>query len=176
MHDSEERQLAVEAKNGSSYALAQLLERNYETVYRFMRKLTLDSHLAADVTQDCMVRAIDKIKLYDPEKSAFSTWMITIAKNLWVEKCRAGKRRREYSGYLAPGQQDPIGEILDRDEILGALKKLSAKLRIPVILRYSGGFGYEEIAGLLNIPLGTVKSRISNGLKALRKELENSER
>jgi RNA polymerase sigma factor (sigma-70 family) len=93
-----ECQLVREARNGSDYALARLLQENYATVCRFMCKLTLDPQLAADITQDCMERVIEKFPLFDPQKSTFSTWMIAIAKNLWIDECRrrcACRRRRD---------------------------------------------------------------------------------
>lgn len=177
MSDTNQLQLIDEAKNGSNYALSLLLEQNYAAVYKFMVKVTLDTQFAADITQDCMVRVIEKIQLYDPEKSAFSTWMITIAKNLWIEECRRKKRRRSLCETIMP--QDGVSridEIIEQDEILSALKKLSLKIRLPVVLRHSAGYSYEEIARILKIPVGTVKSRIFNGLKLLEKELGKSER
>jgi RNA polymerase sigma-70 factor, ECF subfamily len=176
-----EQTLICEAKSGSNYALGQLLQTNYSAVYKYMLKLTLDTRLAEDLTQDCMIRVIDKFALYDPQKSALSTWMIAIAKNLWLEECRRGRRRpalelddhseiREF-----PTQKDEVNELIEKDEILSAVKKLSDKLRVPVLLCHAGGYRYDEIAGILKIPLGTVKSRIFNGLKILKKELSSDE-
>lgn len=167
-------QLISEAKNGSNYALAQLLQENYSKVFGYLLKLTLDSQLAADITQDCMLKVIDKVELYDPRLSSFSTWMISIAKHLWLEDCRRNRRRQKYSEqYVEAPVPDPVEQFPEKDEILAALDKMSQKSRMPILLKYSGGYSYEEIADLLKIPLGTVKSRISNGIAFLRKELES---
>ena len=174
--------LLEQAKNGSSYALGQLLQQNYSTVYKYIFKLTLDAQNAADITQDCMVRVIDKFALYDPQKSALSTWMIAIAKNLWVEECRRLKRNFKYTEKLQADentqdlrQNDSMNEFVNRDRVLSALKKLTEKERTVVVLRYNGGYSYEEIAKLLKIPIGTVKSRIFSGMKLLKKEIESNE-
>jgi RNA polymerase sigma-70 factor (ECF subfamily) len=177
LHADIEIGLISEAKGGSSYALAQLLEHNYSAVYKYMLGLTLDSQLAADITQDCMVRVIEKFFLYDPEKSALSTWMITIAKNLFIEHCRKNKRKDKFLAFPElETQTDSMNDLIENEEILSAIKNLSLKARVPVLLKHSAGYSYEEIAKILKIPVGTVKSRIFNGLNSLKKELENYER
>lgn len=176
MPNENEIRLIREAQSGNDYALSQLLQQNYAAVYRYLLSVTFDRQSAADITQDCMVRVIQKISLYDMEKSALSTWMITIAKNLWIEQCRRTARGRKLLEQIEePRGSDPAEELPEKDELLTAVKKLSEKLRIPVLMRHTAGYSYEEIAKYLKIPVGTVKSRISNGLKALRKELEGND-
>lgn len=178
-------QMVLEAKNGSNYALGQLLAENYNAVYKYILKYTMDSQLAADITQECMLRVIQKFSYYDPQKSSLSTWMITIAKNLLIEEYRRNKRKNKYvqsieesseNCYTCLPSQDQISELIEKDELLAALGKLSMKERIPVILKHSDGYSYEEIAKVLKIPLGTVKSRIFNAMKSLKKELEHNAR
>lgn len=172
---AEELALIEEAKTGGDYALARLLQEHYNAVYRFLCRLTLDRQQAADITQDCMERLIEKLMQFDPEKSAFETWAIAIAKNLWVEECRRSSRRtkltEKYAAAEAPPGQDEL-QFEQKDALLKALGTLDEKQRAPVLMKHAGGFSYEEIAYALKIPVGTVKSRISNGIKALRKELE----
>jgi RNA polymerase sigma-70 factor (ECF subfamily) len=177
-------ELISEAKSGSNYALGQLLQQNYSIVYKYILKASLDCQLAADITQDCMVRVIDKFAYYDPQKSALSTWMITIAKNLLIEEYRRNKRKRGCieqlelygeNGAADTPYQDQVNDFIMKDEVLSALNKLSEKERIPIILKHARGYSYEEIAKILKIPIGTVKSRISNGLKSFKKELERNE-
>ena len=178
--DEKRIQLIYDAKNGSSYALGQLLQDNYSAVFKFVLKLTLNAQSAADVTQDCMVRVIDKFSLYDPEKSSLSTWMITIAKNLWIEECRKKARLfkifDKYHENEEAYENSNIDEFLIHDEVLSALNRLSDKERMSLILKHLNGYSYEEIAVILKIPLGTVKSRISSGMKSFKKELESNER
>lgn len=169
--DQTTQRLIAAAKAGNSAALARLLEENYTRIYKFLLKFTLDSQLAEDLTQDCMVRVIDKISLYDPQKSSLSTWMSAIAKNLWLDECRAGKRRRRLLQDPAEPEEDPVEEILRENEVLLTLKGLKEKFRLPILLKYAYGYRYEEIAAMMKIPAGTVKSRIFKGMKLLKKEL-----
>lgn len=172
--------LIEDAKNGNRYALSLLLQQNYDFVYKFFVKLTLSPDEAADLTQDVMVQTINKFNSYDPEKSSLSTWMIAIGKNLWIDGLRKQKRRGGYHLNIDEQidlrvQEDPFQKLLLTDDILMALKKLSEKIRTPIVLKYSLGYSYEEIAKYLKIPIGTVKSRISSGMKTLREELGDHE-
>lgn len=169
-----EQDLVVSAQNGSSYALAQLLQDNYSIVLKYLIKLTLNEHDAKDLTQDTIIKAIKSINSFDSSKASFSTWLITIAKNLWLDSIRKKNVREKFfkksqdSFELSTNQVD---SFIESEEILRALKTLSDKLRIPIIMKYNLGYSYDEIAKYLRIPIGTVKSRISNGVKALRKEI-----
>ncbi len=172
--------LLKEAKNGNRYALSQLLQANYPLIYNYFVKLTLDPHRAADLTQDIMLETINKIGTYDPNKSTLSTWMIAIGKNLWIDDLRKQKRRGGYGLNIddlldLQIQEDAFQKLILSDDLLTALKKLSEKIRVPIVLQYAMGYSYEEIAHYLKIPIGTVKSRISNGMKTLRKELGDYE-
>lgn len=172
--------LIEDAKGGNRYALSLLLQQNYDFVFKFFVKLTLDPEQAADLTQDVMVQAIQKFHLFDPSKSSLSTWLIAIGKNLWIDSLRKQKRRGGIVLNLddqldVSDQTDGFTKFLDSDEIISALKKLSEKLRAPLVMQYALGYSYEEMAQSLKIPIGTVKSRIANGIKQLRKELGDHE-
>lgn len=172
--------LIEDAKDGNSYALSQLLQECYPAVFRFLVKLTLDTQLAADLTQDCMIRVVDRLSLYEPAKAALSTWMIAIAKNLWLDECRSRKRHARYleneDALAAAVSFDDIDRLLERDELFHALKRLKEKFRIPLLLKYAQGYTCEEIAKMLHIPGGTVKSRLFKGAALLREELKDHEK
>ena len=173
-------ELVNRAKGGNHEALALLLYKNYEIVYKYLVKFTLNINMAEDLAQETMVRAIEKIELYNPEKSKFSTWLITISQNIYMDHLRKVKRESKYIEESI-SKDEALTEILavqDKeydgtwDAILNALLKLSEELRYPVVLKHYYGFSLEEISSKMSIPLGTVKSRIHNGIKTLRKELE----
>ncbi|MDY4949920.1 MAG: sigma-70 family RNA polymerase sigma factor [Clostridium cadaveris] len=169
-----EQDLIFSAQNGSSYALAQLLQDNYSIVLKYLIKLTLNEHDAEDLTQDVIVKAIKNINSFDSSKASFSTWLITIAKNLWLDSVRKNNVREKFfrkSQNRFETSTNQVDSFIESEEVLSALKNLSDKLRIPIIMQYNLGYSYDEIAKHLRIPIGTVKSRISNGVKALRKEL-----
>ncbi|SCG82922.1 RNA polymerase sigma factor sigW Sigma-W factor [Proteiniborus sp. DW1] len=173
-------ELVKAAQEGNRYELAQLLHESYTTVYKYLLKLTLNEHEAQDITQDAMVKAIEKINSYNYEQSSFSTWLITIARNTFIDSTRKRKRFEKYkaeskieSHYKA--QLLSLDDYLQNDELISYIRRLSPKLKAPIILKYGYDFSYKEIARYLRIPIGTVKSRISNGIKAMRKELKSYE-
>ncbi|MFT9077298.1 sigma-70 family RNA polymerase sigma factor [Ethanoligenens sp.] len=171
--DSEREQIRA-AQEGNAFALATLLEDQYAAVYRFLCKLTLDSTWAADLSQECMIRAIDHFTAYDPDRALLSTWLIAIAKNLWLDDCRRRKRKPAVSLEDADGELgDFAAELAEKDAVLAAVGHLSPKLRAPVALYYGQGYAYDEIAQILHVPVGTVKSRMARALTKLRKELDD---
>lgn len=170
--------LIMEAKSGDREAMAGLLYDNYEIVFRYLIKFTLQKSLAEDLVQETMVRAIEKINLYDPNRSRFSTWLIAVAQNIYLDSLRKKKSEQKfveeegasvefYEGL--PEQDDSLRQVLD------SLSRLPDDTRIPLILKHYHGYTYEEIAVFMSIPLGTVKSRIHNGLEKVRKELNSYE-
>jgi RNA polymerase sigma-70 factor (ECF subfamily) len=169
-----ERTLISEAKDGSAQALATLLQMNYAAVYRTLVKLTMDPRAAQDATQDAMERAIRNIRAYDPDKAKFSTWLVTIARNRWLDEVRKNRRTKPLAeGDGVENPYDPFVEIIRNSELLSALAGMDPKARAPVSMRFLMDMSYEEIAREMRIPLGTVKSRIFNGIRQLRKELKD---
>ena len=169
-----EDDLVFEAQNGNHEALAQLLHTNYEIVYRYLLKFTLNKSVTEDLVQETMVRAIEKIAGYDIRKSKFSTWLITIARNIYIDNIRKGKKEFLY------GEDDIVANIMQKDSsssdisirtVIDALSQMPPENRLPLLLKHYYGYSYEEIAKKMKIPEGTVKSRIHNSLKSLRKEM-----
>lgn len=175
--EDNELELMRDAKLGSAQALATLLQMNYEAVYRTLVKLTMDPRAAQDATQDAMERAIRKFQSYDPDKAKFSTWLVTIARNRWLDEIRKNRRTRPLAENAAGGGRaetgDQFAEAIRNDELLSALAGLDPRMRAPVSMRYLMDMSYEDISKEMKIPLGTVKSRIFNGIRLLRKELED---
>jgi RNA polymerase sigma-70 factor (ECF subfamily) len=170
--------LIQRAINGDQNALAGLLYNNYEFVFKFMVKLTYNKSLSEDLTQETMIRAIEKINLFVPGKSKFSSWLITLAKNIYVDHLRKYKHEQNLFSLddLLPQFEIHTGEDSDSvRNMLEALRRLSDDIRIPIILKHYYGYSYDEIAAIMAKPPGTVKSRIHNGIGLLRKELEASE-
>jgi RNA polymerase sigma-70 factor, ECF subfamily len=176
--EDNEQELVTQAKRGSAQALATLLQINYTVVYRYLVKLTMDARAAEDASQDAMERAIRSFQSFDPSKARFSTWLIAIARNRWLDEIRKNKRIQpmaESQPEESVKAGDQYSELIERDELLAALSKLDAKARTPVTMCYLLGYSYDEVAGAMKIPLGTVKSRISNAVRQLRKELSRNE-
>ena len=161
-------------KNDNKEALAKLLQGNYEIVFRYMIKLTLSKSAAEDLTQETMLKAIEKIELYDITKSKFSTWLISIGRNIFVDNMRKKKHSDKYidneiNNLLSDASLN--GYNHSWHSLLAALDKLSDDNRVPLILKHYYGYSLEEISNIMSIPVGTVKSRIHNTIKSLKKEM-----
>jgi RNA polymerase sigma-70 factor (ECF subfamily) len=173
--EDNERALISQAKRGSAQALATLLQMNYAAVFRTLVKLTLDARAAEDATQDAMERAIRNFGAFDPDRAKFSTWLVAIARNRWLDGVRKNRRLKplEESPTDCGKAADPFAAAIENDELLSALGRLEPGARAPITMSYLLGYSQEEIAAEMKIPLGTVKSRIFNGIRRLRKELAN---
>jgi RNA polymerase sigma-70 factor (ECF subfamily) len=174
----EELKLIKQAKKGDSSALAILLRENYPFLVKYLIKITLQPQLAEDLAQDTMVKCIEKISLYNGS-SKFSSWLITIATNLFIDSTRKQKREKLWSEQekaLRKVQWQLENSNEEWNVAIEALFHLSEELRIPIILKHYYGYSYDEISKLMGIPEGTVKSRIHNGLISIRKELSSDER
>lgn len=166
------------AQKGDSDALAQLLRQHYAFLLKYMTKITFQPALAEDLTQETMMRCIEKIRLYN-FTSKFSSWLITIGTNLYFDHTRRKKREKEWRD-----QEQALRQIKwsagqkseEWSDVLDSLGRLPDNVRIPIVLKHYYGYSYEEIADMLEIAEGTVKSRIHNGIKSLRKELDPHER
>lgn len=170
-----ERDLADEAAGGNRSALTRLLYENYDIVFKYLIKFTMSKNLAEDLAQETMVRAIEKIGLYDSRKSKFSTWLITVARNIYIDSLRKKKHEQIYIN-AETAMEDlfevPCDSKEDWHRMLEALAALSDESRCPLVLKHYYGYSLDEIAKIMKIPLGTVKSRIHNAIKNVRKELE----
>ncbi|WP_336771425.1 RNA polymerase sigma factor SigY [Paenibacillus sp. MMO-58] len=172
--DSAEIRLAV---RGDERALARLLQSNYEILYRYMLKVTMNKALAEDLVQETMLKAIERIGTFKA-KSKFSTWLIAIATHLYMDELR--RKGREYQSCIDEQALHIIryDTLLVQEEwpfALDVLAGMQPNVRVPILLKYYYGYSYDEIAEWLGIPLGTVKSRLHNGLKLLRRELRGND-
>lgn len=133
-----------------------------------------DSETAKDVLQEAFVNIWRKIESYDPVKGRLFTWMMNVARNAAIDKVRSRGYQDSLKNYSISGnvhtgdigkatfsQMDDVG----LKKVLGKLKKES---RVLIDLSYFQGYTHEEIAKILDIPLGTVKTRIRSALIHLR--------
>lgn len=169
-----------EALNGSQSAYQHLYERFAPGMYRLCYSLVLNAEDAEDVTQEAFVYAFRNLARFNIGKSAFRTWLYTIA----VSRCRNVYRRRtlpliELSQLLfevpAPRSETPEAHLAQRaanDAIGKALAELSSQLREAVVLRYGHGLAYREIAEVMGCPPKTAESRVRAAHDQLRRLLE----
>jgi RNA polymerase sigma-70 factor, ECF subfamily len=158
-----------------SGAMAALLQQHYVFLHKYMLKVTMNRTLAEDLVQDTMVKAIENIGTYEG-RSKFSTWLISIATRLYLDRLRRLKREKrwqenEQAQALRALKFEALSAGSEWPDAAEALAELDDDVRLPILLKYYYGYTVDEIAAWMDIPSGTVKSRIHNGLKKLRKEL-----
>lgn len=173
----EEKKMIEKAVQGDTRALSILLREHYAFLLKYLIKITMNPTLAEDLTQETMIRCIEKIKTYNG-KSKFSSWLITIGTNLYIDDLRRKKRERnlwEQERGLRKIHWQAAHLNEDWPPVMEALGRLPHSVRVPIILKHYYGYAYDEIAVMIGIAEGTVKSRVHHGLKRLRKELKDGE-
>jgi RNA polymerase sigma-70 factor, ECF subfamily len=173
----EEKDLIKDAKRGNQRALAQLFQQNYSFLLKYLIKVTMNKAVAEDLAQETMAKCIEKIHLYQ-EKSKFSSWLISMATNLYVDQLRKNKREKNWQ-QQEQGIRNLKWQFESRNEewndALTALGKLDDDVRIPIVLKHYYGYSYDEIGSMMKVSPGTIKSRIHNGILSVRRELKVNE-
>ena len=179
--------LMAEAAEGSERAFTELVGRYRSRVLNLVSRLLNDREASDDISQEVFVRVFLHRKNYR-RGAKFSTWLFTIAANLAKNEIRRRKRRRNWSSLDELQEQlhdsslqlmDPKGNReaeVDSQQIQGivgdAITTLPERYRLALVLRDVEGLAYEEIAQVLGIPGGTVRSRINRARLMLKKKLE----
>jgi len=170
--EASERDLALAAAGGDRRALEQLLDGHADRVHAVCRRIVVHPEDALDATQEALIAIARGISRFDG-RSAFSTWAYRVATNAALDELRRRTRRPlpaiEWTpDPPVPGGEDGVDARLDVD---AALARIPEEFRVAVVLRDLADLDYAEIAAALDVPLGTVKSRVARGRAALRAEL-----
>jgi RNA polymerase sigma-70 factor (ECF subfamily) len=154
-------------------AFGKLVDAYQNRVFGFVRRMINNPEEAADVTQDVFVRAFQNFDRFDG-RSSLRTWLFRIAYNLCIDRARRSDRRVTEVALIEPGDEGETMDIADvrwqpeqfalDDELMAVLEQgirsMSEKLRSVLLLHDREEMPYEEIAKLLDVPIGTVKSRV----------------
>jgi RNA polymerase sigma-70 factor, ECF subfamily len=163
--------------NGDQRAFAELYDLVAPEVFGLIRKVLRDPAQSQEVAQEVMVEVWRSATRFDPERGNARTWIMTIAHRRAVDRVRAEQSYRDR------GERHARLEIVDRDHqemhhdptereaVRGAVATLTPLQRQSIDLAYYGGCTHSEIAELLEVPLGTIKTRIRDGLIRLRDQL-----
>lgn len=164
----EQWMLAFQA--GDSQALASLYEMYKAPLYRFLYRYTQEAELSIDLVQDTFVRLQKYATSYQPGRVQFKTYLFQIAYRLMVNKLNRRKKWRELLPFImgAPGNERSID---DRLTIRQAIHALPDTQRAVLILVYYHDMPQKEVSAVLEIPVGTVKSRLHAAIKSLKAEL-----
>ena len=159
-----EKQLLALAKGGNSRALDDLLRTQYDRIFAVCRRITCSEADGADAAQEAMMSIVRHLDRYDGT-AAFSTWVYRIATNAALDELRRRSRRPipvdELHEVVHLGVGDTASRVAQRLEVDAALALLPTDYRVAVTLRDLCDLDYAEIASVLGIPLGTVRSRIA---------------
>lgn len=173
-----EQELVVMLQQRNDRAFGYLYDNYSGALYGIINSIVTDKETANDVLQDVFVNIWKKIELYDASKGRLFTWMLNIARNAAIDKIRSKGYQDSLKNQSLPENVDTaIGGVVTTAKIDDVgLKKVLTKLkneqRVLIDLSYFQGFTHEEIAKALNIPLGTVKTRIRSALTLLRTMLQ----
>ena len=187
-------ELASRCLVGDAAAWEQLARSQQRRVYGICYRFTGSQSDAEDMTQEAFLKMYRNLASFDPAKGGFTTWLTTLTRNLLVDNYRRSRMERAsdsldetYAGEedgptkaerLAddrPSQEHHVAGLELRAQIQAALKQVSPELREAVILRDLEDMDYKEIAEVLGVPQGTVKSRISRGRSELARLLKRIE-
>jgi RNA polymerase sigma-70 factor, ECF subfamily len=161
----DEATLIRRAQRGEPDAVEELFRRHWRGCWRAAYSVTGRRTLADDVAQETFVRAISSLDRFDPSRP-FAPWLTRIAVNAALDELRRERR-------LDPEQPTTAEFAADTSTaVVRAVARLAPERRLIVALHYWLDYPTPEIAGLLDLPLGTVASRLSRALAELRLDLE----
>lgn len=154
------------AQKGDQGAFDDLLRRHYNQIYAICRRLAGNEADALDATQEALITLVRRIDRFDG-RSKFTTWMHRVVVNACLDELRRRGRRPVPSAVeeqpLVAAERPVAEAVADRLDIESSLARLPDTFRVPLVLCDQVGMSYEEIAQELDIPPGTVRSRISRG-------------
>jgi RNA polymerase sigma-70 factor, ECF subfamily len=186
---STDQQLVLLARKGSEKAYRELLDRYQRPVFSLVYRMVRDRERAEDLAQETFIKVFNHIDRYD-SKYKFSSWIFKIASNLAIDALRRkdldtvsldGSRNATTEDEVSAStiavesrDENPEEALLSKElggQIEEAIGELRAEYRTAILLRHVEGRPYEEIAEIMGVPLGTVKTYIHRARQALRESL-----
>lgn len=187
--NSEDLTLLAQVSQKDQRGLEALYAKYQRIVYSLVLRIVRDENEASELLQDVFVQVWQKADLFDQDRGDFSTWLLTLAHNKAINTLRSKaykKRSLEtrgdtddimlWAGEAATDTRNPLSEQIaddSRREVLGALGKIPNAQREALMLAYYEGMSQSEIAEKLGVPLGTIKTRMRQGMLKLKELLED---
>jgi RNA polymerase sigma-70 factor (ECF subfamily) len=173
---SEDAELVAKMAGGDLGApLAELVERYKGPLFGYGVKTLGDSWLAEELVHECFVRLWRNARKFDPSRASVRTYLFMMARSIAVDLYRRESPTRGIasSGALDQAGADDVAELIESLAVRDALNSLPPAHRDVIVLAHYEGLTQTEIAQRLGIPLGTVKTRMFHGLRALRGLIES---
>jgi RNA polymerase sigma-70 factor (ECF subfamily) len=159
---------------GDQAAFEALYDQLAASVYGLIRKVLRNPSQAEEVTQEVLLEVWRTASRFDPARGSAATWVLTIAHRRAIDRVRAEEAAaaREQRTAQAPTAVDEVAETveasMDAERLRRCLAGLTELQRESITLAYYGGYSYAQVAALLDTALGTIKTRIRDGLTRLR--------
>ncbi|MCO7125301.1 RNA polymerase sigma factor SigW [Sporolactobacillus shoreicorticis] len=183
--DQSEKRLIKKIRKGDQQAFAELVERYKNSVFAICLRMVGNAQEAEDLSQEAFIRAYNRIDQYDHDRK-FSTWLFRIATNLSIDFLRRRKNNVSLDA-VVPGTEglslntmlpdegeQPEDQMVRKETeemVQEQIKRLPDKYRSAIVLKYIEDLSLKEISEIMEIPVGTVKTRIHRGREMLRKNM-----
>ena len=174
-----QNQLLARVAEGDQAAFAELYDQIAPRVLGLVRRLLRDHAQSEEVTQEIFLEIWQTATRYDPAKGGASTWIMTMAHRRAVDRVRASQASRDRDTKIGirdydadyDNVSDTVQTRIEHERVEKAMLRLTELQRQAVSLAYYGGYSHSEVANLLSVPIGTVKTRLRDGMIRLRDEL-----
>lgn len=170
--------LLEQVSGGDQHAFEQVYDATADLVYGIARRVVVDRDLASEITQEVFLEVWRSATRFDSGRAPARTWIAVMAKRRAIDGVRSTQsaRNRDLANpFVLTEPGDPVGDVVtdreDRARVTGALASLSEVQRQVLDLAFYGGLTHREVAQRLDVPLGTVKTRIRDGLARLAWEM-----
>ena len=166
--------LLTQVAKGDQAAFEALYDQLSASVYGMIRKVLRNPSQAEEVTQEVLLEVWRTASRFDPARGSASTWVLTIAHRRAIDRVRAEEAAtaREQRSAEVPAAIDEVAETveasMDAERLRRCLAGLTELQRESITLAYYGGYSYAQVAALLDTALGTIKTRIRDGMTRLR--------
>lgn len=176
-----DKALIKRCQRGDRQAFDELIRLYYDYVSGFLLKNTADETLSEDLTQETFLKMIRSIENYDPGgRASFGNWLITIAKNCYIDHLRRNRIRLEDMDSLPLEDErnvaDEVEQKLQYEQIVEAMETLPPEQALAIQLKYVEDMTLAQIAEQFGVQQKTIKSRIHDGMVKLRKKQNLTER
>ncbi len=172
-------ELITRVARGDREAFDRLYDRFAGAVFGLVKRVLRDPAQSEEVTQEVLVDIWRTAPSFDPTRGSAGTWVMTLAHRRAVDRVRSAQASTNRDTFVATRDHEPAYDVvaetverrLEQEQVGRAMKELTDLQREAVGLAFYGGYSHVQVAELLDVPLGTVKTRIRDGLIRLRDNL-----